>query len=362
VGDAPERLPEQLYERAVQARDQADWPRVVVLCGQLLEVHRGHPGAIALLRQARDELRRRRSPAPEDPPEAAPRASARAAHLRASARLPGTALMVAGLAVLAVTALAITGVVPLWRPAVPAPIFLDAGREAGGRAASASEGLNESGSAVAPLLTRVGADDDARPPRWWESDLEPGETLDVAGRELTTPGMSIALPGRRTAPAQPIIRLSLPPPPPPPAPGLPVHLAIPSIRVDTRVVPLDRTIGADGGLEWETAPFVAGYYPITGLAGANANVVLSGHVTSQDRGNVFRDLYRLQPGEPIVVYTDAGQFRYRVVELRVVTPRDVDGLAQTTEPRLTLITCAGTFDFRTRSFSERLLVMGELMT
>jgi len=77
---------------------------------------------------------------------------------------------------------------------------------------------------------------------------------------------------------------------------------------------------------------------------------------------VFRDLYRLQPGEPIVVYTDAGQFRYRVVELRLVTPRDVDALAPTTEPRLTLITCAGTFDFRTRTFSERLLVLGELLT
>ena len=77
---------------------------------------------------------------------------------------------------------------------------------------------------------------------------------------------------------------------------------------------------------------------------------------------MFRDLYRLQPGEPIVVYTDAGQFRYRVVELRLVAPADADALAPTTEPRLTLITCAGAFDFRTRTFSERLLVIGELVT
>jgi sortase (surface protein transpeptidase) len=50
------------------------------------------------------------------------------------------------------------------------------------------------------------------------------------------------------------------------------------------------------------------------------------------------------------------------VELRLVTPGDVDALAPTTEARLTLITCAGTFDFRTRTFSERLLVIGELIT
>ncbi len=60
------------------------------------------------------------------------------------------------------------------------------------------------------------------------------------------------------------------------------------------------------------------------------------------------------------MYTDRGHFTYRVSRLRVVKPEAVDVLAPSTEPRLTLITCAGEFDFRTRTFSERLVVVSDL--
>ena len=79
-------------------------------------------------------------------------------------------------------------------------------------------------------------------------------------------------------------------------------------------------------------------------------------------GNVFRELYRLQPGEPIVVYTAEGEFTYRVEALRLVAPAEVDVLAPTTARQLTLVTCAGEFDFRTHSFSQRLVVVGRLVT
>jgi sortase A len=149
--------------------------------------------------------------------------------------------------------------------------------------------------------------------------------------------------------------------PPPPAPGLPLRLAIPSIKVDTPVVPLDMREDERGNLEWETVPFVAGHYGVTGLVGADANVVLSGHVATQGLGNVFRDLYRLRPKEPIVVYTAEGEFTYRVEKLRLVRPEDVDVLAPSAEPQLTLLTCAGDFDFRTRSFNQRLVVVARLV-
>jgi sortase A len=101
---------------------------------------------------------------------------------------------------------------------------------------------------------------------------------------------------------------------------------------------------------------------MTGLAGARTNVVLSGHVVTRDMGNVFRDLHLLRPGDPVVVYTEQGQFTYRVSELRLVDPADTSVLAPSSTPQLSLITCAGEFDFRTRTFNQRLVVVGELVT
>jgi sortase A len=141
-----------------------------------------------------------------------------------------------------------------------------------------------------------------------------------------------------------------------------VHLVIPSVKIDTPVVELDTRVDEAGNLEWDTVPFVAGYYGVTGLAGARANVVLAGHVATQDMGNVFRELYRVRPGEPIVVYTADGEFTYRVETLRLVSPAEVDLLAPADASQVTLVTCAGEFDFRTHSFSHRLLVAGRLVT
>jgi LPXTG-site transpeptidase (sortase) family protein len=195
---------------------------------------------------------------------------------------------------------------------------------------------------------------------------------------------ALAAAPRPTAAAAPTIELSplptLPPPPtlitsvistptprptavpPPPPPGLPVHLVIPSIQVDTKVVELSTALDAQGAPQWETVPFVAGHYRMTGLVGARTNVVLSGHVVTRDMGNVFRDLHLLRPGDPVVVSTDEGQFTYVVSELRLVDPADTSVLAPSSTPRLSLITCAGQFDFRTRTFNQRLVVIGDLAT
>jgi sortase A len=137
---------------------------------------------------------------------------------------------------------------------------------------------------------------------------------------------------------------------------------IPSIGLDTRVVQLDMRPDAAGNLEWDTVPFVAGHYGATGLVGATANVVLSGHVATQGLGNVFRDLHRLRPGQPIVVHTADGEFTYRVEKLQLVKAENIDVIGPTDEPQLTLVTCAGEYDFRARAFTHRLVVVGRLVT
>jgi LPXTG-site transpeptidase (sortase) family protein len=152
------------------------------------------------------------------------------------------------------------------------------------------------------------------------------------------------------------------PVPPPPPPGLPVQLVIPRIRVNTPVIELSTALDARGVPQWETVPFVAGHYRVTGLVGAPTNVVLSGHVLTRDMGNVFRDLHLLRPGDPIVVYTEQGEFTYQVADLRLVPPTDTSPLTPSATPRLTLITCAGEYDFRAQSFTERLIVAADLVT
>jgi hypothetical protein len=60
--------PDQLYTQALEAQDRGDWQRVIILCGQLLKLQPSHPGAVQLLAQARDALRRRRGAEAESPP------------------------------------------------------------------------------------------------------------------------------------------------------------------------------------------------------------------------------------------------------------------------------------------------------
>ena len=56
---------DRLFAIALAAREAADWPRVVVVCGHLLASGAAPPGTRVLLQEARDALYQRRS-TPED--------------------------------------------------------------------------------------------------------------------------------------------------------------------------------------------------------------------------------------------------------------------------------------------------------
>ena len=146
-----------------------------------------------------------------------------------------------------------------------------------------------------------------------------------------------------------------------PRPGPPVRLAIPSIEVETDVQPAGVVTGRDGQLEWETLPFVAATYPQLGPVGAPGNPVISGHVVTLYEGNVFRNLYQVKLGEQVDVYTGDSHFTYVVEEVKLVEPSDVSVMQPSEDARLTLITCGGTFDPRSQTFSDRLIVVGRLI-
>lgn len=145
-----------------------------------------------------------------------------------------------------------------------------------------------------------------------------------------------------------------------PRPGLAVHLEIPSVDIDTEVTEGGIITNRQGQLEWQTVPFIAVQYRETALVGARGNAVISGHVVTIAEGNVFRNLYKVNVGDAVGVETAEGRYTYIVEEVKLVKPNAVEVMAPTTSPILTLITCGGEFDPRTRSFSDRLIVVSRL--
>lgn len=80
-----------------------------------------------------------------------------------------------------------------------------------------------------------------------------------------------------------------------------------------------------------------GHYPGTALPGFHGNVVISGHRTTYTQP--FRDLDLLAAGDPIVIDTPTGSYRYLAESSHVVSPDDVSLLAATDRAVLTLTTC-----------------------
>lgn len=145
-----------------------------------------------------------------------------------------------------------------------------------------------------------------------------------------------------------------------PRPGFATHLAIASIDMATEVTEGGVITNKQGQLEWQTVPFIAVQYRETALVGAQGNAVISGHVVTIAEGNVFRNLYKVNLGDEVKVDTPEGQFTYTVEDVKLVKPTSIEVMAQSATPILTLITCGGEFDTRTRSFSDRLVVTSRL--
>lgn len=107
------------------------------------------------------------------------------------------------------------------------------------------------------------------------------------------------------------------------------RLRAPSIGVDVVVVE---------GTTQEALRAGAGHYPETTLPCGTGNVAIAGHRTTF--GKPFERLDEVAPGDEITLQTPLGTCRYKVREAAfVVTPDDVQVVAPTDTPRLTLTTC-----------------------
>ncbi len=132
---------------------------------------------------------------------------------------------------------------------------------------------------------------------------------------------------------------------------LPVHMRIPAINLDAPVTSIGWEIVTRSGRSqavWQVPNWrAAGWHNTSALLGIPGNTVLNGHNTG--RGEIFRDLYKLEGGEAIEVEGQDGQvYTYEVGEKYILPeagqPLDVRRenaryIQQTPDERLTLVTC-----------------------
>ncbi len=142
-----------------------------------------------------------------------------------------------------------------------------------------------------------------------------------------------------------------PTPIPTPAGTLPQTLRIPDIDLEAPVVPIGWEVvgsGDNAQAQWLVPDWkAAGWHKTSARLGVRGNTVLNGHNTT--RGEVFRDLYKLEPGARIFVDGENGQtYTYDVENIYIVEeagqPLEVRlenarYILPTTDERLTLITC-----------------------
>jgi sortase A len=106
------------------------------------------------------------------------------------------------------------------------------------------------------------------------------------------------------------------------------RIQIPAIGVDAPVVQ------GDG---WEQLKKGVGQHIGTPNPGENGNIVLSAH--NDVFGEIFRDLDQLKDGDKVVLFTNQRSFTYVVRKTQIVEPTQVEVMAPTKEPVVTLISC-----------------------
>ncbi|GAA3233039.1 class F sortase [Streptomyces sp. XM83C] len=186
------------------------------------------------------------------------------------------------------------------------------------------------------------------------------------GREVTDvrPGTSAPVTGDVAGVGRP--GLPLPPAAPPLRPALPQRIDIPELGVQAPVVA--RGLTAAGAIDpppFEQAAAV-GWYAGGVRPGAAGTALMVGHVDTETRPAVFYKLSTLTPGRTVRVVRDDGKVAEFTVEDIEVVPRerfDADrayGVRRPGRAELRLITCGGTFDRATRSYTANVIVSAYL--
>jgi sortase A len=115
-----------------------------------------------------------------------------------------------------------------------------------------------------------------------------------------------------------------------PTPGLEqaTQIQIPSINVDAPIVQ------GDG---WEQLKKGVAQHAGSADPGQPGNIVLSAH--NDVYGEIFRHLDQLKNGDQVIIYTLQHSYTYIVTDISIVQPTEVEVMASTPDPTITLISC-----------------------
>lgn len=154
-------------------------------------------------------------------------------------------------------------------------------------------------------------------------------------------------------------------PTPTPTPLPPIRLQIPAIGLNSRVKTLDAQITRQSETletwNWPDPGFVVAHYAFSGRPTEQKNIVLAGH--NNWKGEVFRYLANLKPGDTIRLSTADNDYEYVVTETVIIPYRrnPTEGAAKLWEymgpqpgERLTLVSC---YPYLTNA--DRIVVIAE---
>ena len=187
------------------------------------------------------------------------------------------------------------------------------------------------------------------------------------GREFTDVrhGMSSPTTGDVAAVGRPL-GVELPPAVAPLKGARPQRVDIPSLDVRARV--MARDLDPRGAVEPPPhgRPGTVGWYGGGVRPGAAGTALLVGHVDTQTRPAVFYHLSEVRPGAAVRVLRDDGTVAEFTVEDVQVFARDsfdareVYGTRQSGRAELRLITCGGSFDRASRTYTANVVVSAYL--
>jgi LPXTG-site transpeptidase (sortase) family protein len=171
---------------------------------------------------------------------------------------------------------------------------------------------------------------------------------------------TVALAAPTEVPTAPPPPTELPPtvaPTPAPEYGPAVSMAIPKLKVTENIM----EVGVEHG-EYVVPAWDIGHHQDSAEPGEPGNAVFNGHVETINAGHVFARLRDLVSGDAIYTYTRTERLTWVVRETKAVDHKAVDFFAPTDDTRITLYTCTGTWLPLERDYSQRLVVVGELVS
>ncbi|MFB8382029.1 class F sortase [Streptomyces rubiginosohelvolus] len=159
---------------------------------------------------------------------------------------------------------------------------------------------------------------------------------------------------------------SLPPAHDPLDGAVPERVEVPSVGIEAPVVA--RGLDPDGAIDPPPygMPKTAGWYGDGTQPGAEGTALFVGHVDTDTKPAVFYGLSAVKPGARIeVTRTDGSVAEFTVDDVQLVTRERFDaqkayGPREGGRAELRLITCGGTYDHTTRSYTANVVVSAYL--